>query len=301
MLRAREIEEFEFSKSKNGYNRDEVDELLDRIVDDYNQFDTLIKSFESRIETLNNKLNETKTDADSINTVLISAQKLADSIVADAKAEAERVATAANNEAEQIKLRTKKALEEIDAEITKQKLAAQAEVDEILEAAARKSEGMILAAKDSVAREQILFDSLKAEIADFKKVIKNAYKEHLESLSALPEEVPVNPENAAIAIEEIINNEPKLERFVGKPEIAPQEPETVEVTEEIPVVVEEKSEVPVEEAAVVDVEEIKTELASGFVVNTVEFEEDEEEMEEEFDDEDDDKPSFSKGFFSKRK
>lgn len=299
MLRVKEIEEFEFSKAKNGYNREEVDELLDKIIEDYSQFENLIKSFESRIETLNNKLSESKTDADSINTVLISAQKLADSIVADAKTEAEKVLSAANNEAEQIKLRTKKALEEIDAEITKQKLAAQAEVDEILAAAARKSEGMILAAKDSVAREQLLFDALKAEIADFKKVIKAAYKEHLESLSALPEEVNVNPENAAIAIEEIINNEPILEKFISKPITTAQE--TEEIVEELPVVEEIEEEIPVEET-IVDVEEIKTELASGFTVNTVEFEDDDEEEEDFDEDEDeDDKPSFSKGFFSKRK
>lgn len=296
MLRAREIEEFEFSKSKNGYDREEVDELLDRIVEDYTQFETLIKSFESKIESLNNKINESKTDANSINTVLISAQKLADSIVADAKAQAEEITTAANNEAEQIKVRTKKALEEIDAEITKQKLKAQAEVDEILEAAARKSEGMILAAKDSVAREQILFDSIKAEVANFKKTIKTAYKEHLESLSALPDEVPVNPENASITIEEIVNSEPRLERFVAMPEPAAVVEEKIEEPEEV---IEETVEVDIQSSSVEEfneVEEIKNEVASGFVVNSIEFAEEEEEVEEE-----DDAPSFSKGFFSKRK
>lgn len=296
MLRAREIEEFEFSKSKNGYDREEVDELLDRIVEDYTQFETLIKSFESNIESLNNKINESKTDANSINTVLISAQKLADSIVADAKAQAEEITTAANNEAEQIKVRTKKALEEIDAEITKQKLKAQAEVDEILEAAARKSEGMILAAKDSVAREQILFDSIKAEVANFKKTIKTAYKEHLESLSALPDEVPVNPENASITIEEIVNSEPRLERFVAMPEPVVVVEEKIEEPEEV---IEETVEVDIQSSSVEEfseVEEIKNEVASGFVVNSIEFAEEEEEVEEE-----DDAPSFSKGFFSKRK
>ena len=298
MLRARDIEEFEFSKSKNGYDREEVDELLDKVAEDYNQFETLIKSFESKIEALNNKINESKSDANSINTVLISAQKLADSIVADAKAQAEEITTAANNEAEQIKVRTKKALEEIDAEITKQKLKAQAEVDEILEAAARKSEGMILAAKDSVAREQILFDSIKAEVANFKKTVKAAYKEHLESLSTLPEEVPVNPENAAIGIEEIVNSEPRLERFVSL-----SEPVVAEEIIEEPEVIEDTIEVDLQSSSVeaeVDpvVEEVKNEVASGFVVNSIEFAEEEDEAAE---DDEDDKPSFSKGFFSKRK
>ena len=297
MLRAKDIEEFEFSKSKNGYDREEVDELLDRVAEDYTQFETLVKSFESKIESLNNKINESKTDANSINTVLISAQKLADSIVADAKAQAEEITTSANNEAEQIKIRTKKALEEIDAEITKQKLKAQAEVDEILEAAARKSEGMILAAKDSVAREQILFDSIKAEVANFKKTIKTAYKEHLESLSALPDEVPVNPENAAIGIEEIVNSEPRLERFVAMPEPIVAEEKMPEAQEDIEKTIEVEIEVPVVEEETAIVEEAKNEIASGFVVNSIEFaEEEEEETEEE-----DDTPSFSKGFFSKRK
>lgn len=294
MLRAKDIEEFEFSKSKNGYDREEVDELLDKVAQDYTEFETLIKSFESKIESLNNKINESQTDANSINTVLISAQKLADSIVADAKAQAEEITTAANNEAEQIKVRTKKALEEIDAEITKQKLKAQGEVDEILEAAARKSEGMILAAKDSVAREQILFDSIKAEVANFKKTVKAAYKEHLESLSTLPEEVPVNPENAAIGIEEIVNSEPRLERFVAMPEPAIVE-EKIEEPQEV---IEETTEIDIQSSSVEEtaiVEEVKNEVASGFVVNSIEFAEEEDEEEEE------ETPSFSKGFFSKRK
>ena len=294
MLRAKDIEEFEFSKSKNGYDREEVDELLDKVAQDYTEFETLIKSFESKIESLNNKINESQSDANSINTVLISAQKLADSIVADAKAQAEEITTAANNEAEQIKVRTKKALEEIDAEITKQKLKAQGEVDEILEAAARKSEGMILAAKDSVAREQILFDSIKAEVANFKKSVKAAYKEHLESLSTLPEEVPVNPENAAIGIEEIVNSEPRLERFVAMPEPAIVE-EKIEEPQEV---IEEATEIDIQSSSVEEtaiVEEVKNEVASGFVVNSIEFAEEEDEEEEE------ETPSFSKGFFSKRK
>ena len=296
MLRVKDIEEFEFSKSKSGYNREEVDELLDKVAEDYAQFENLIKTYENKIEALNNKINESKTDADSINTVLISAQKLADSIVADAKAQAEEITTTANNEAEQIKVRTKKALEEIDAEITKQKLKAQAEVDEILEAAARKSEGMILAAKDSVAREQILFDSIKVEVANFKKTVKAAYKEHLESLSTLPEEVPVNPENAAIGIEEIVNSEPRLERFVAMPE-----PVAVEETVEVPEVVEETPQVDIESSSVqeeiAEIEEVKSEIASGFVVNSIEFAEEEDEVEED----EEDTPSFSKGFFSKHK
>ena len=155
---------------------------------------------------------------------------------------------------------------------------------------------MILAAKDSVAREQILFDGIKAEVANFKKTIKTAYKEHLESLSTLPDEVPVNPENASISIEEIVNSEPRLERFVVMPEPAAVEESIPEPQEDIENTIEVEVEVPVVEQETSVVEEVKNEIASGFVVNAIEFAEEEDDTQDE-----DDTPSFSKGFFSKRK
>lgn len=257
MLTSKEIKEARFNEVRKGYDAKEVDELLDNVYADYVGFENLLATKQSQIEKLEKDIADNKTNADSINTVLISAQKLADSIVADAKNNAEQIVTNAETEAENIKQRTKRALEEIDAVLTEQKSASQAEAEEILNEAKRKAEAMLLAAKDAVAREQILFDKLKSEVAIFKKEIKESYKSHLESLSKLPDEVPFNAEQSAEATLEVINNKPDFSQFVKE---------------------EEKAEEPIEETTVIseettEVEEALNDVATGFVIKKIETEE----------------------------
>ncbi|MBE6781926.1 MAG: DivIVA domain-containing protein [Ruminococcaceae bacterium] len=294
MFTSKEIQDSVFSTAMSGYKRDEVDTLLDKIAEDYKQFEAVLNAQQTKIAELEKELKDRDVSMSSINSVLISAQKLADNIVEDAKLKADEMIDTANNEAENIKLRTKKALEEIDAVLTEQKNKAQAEVDIMLSDAARKSEGMILAAKDSVTREQLLFDKLKSEVAEFKKQIKESYKNHIESLSKLPDEVVLSPEIAASKIEDIINNEPDLLKFIDKDII--QEP-----TPEIPVEPIDEPEVFIDDATVEFTaisekpEEVLEQTApSGFVIQGMEEDEPEaEDFEEE-------PPTFSKGFFAKK-
>ena len=305
LLNAKSIKEAVFATSMSGYKKDEVDALLDKILADYQQFEMAALAQQNKILELEKQISEQQISMNSINTVLISAQKLADEIVAKAKVEAAEIVDTANTEAENIKLRTKKALEEIDMVLTEQKNSAQAQVDIMLADAARKSEGMILAAKDSVTREQLLFDKLKSEVAEFKAQIKETYKAHLESLSKLPEEVVLNPELAAATIEDIINKEPDLLKFIDKtPAVVPAEPETVAVAEEETIVLDaivEAAEEIEDDMAKTQVIEIPEEIviadeipaSNGFVVETIDDEEDEAD--------EDEGPTFSKGFFAKNK
>lgn len=312
MLKANDIKKATFSNAKVGYNKDEVDALLDKIESDYEQYDNLLTAQQTRIAALEKELEDKDISMNSINTVLISAQKLAENIVSDAKTQAEETVANANAEAESIKLRTKKALEEIDAVLTEQKKNAQAQVDIMLEEAARKSEGMILAAKDSVTREQLLFDKLKSEVAEFKKQIKESYKQHLDSLSKLPDEVSLNPEMAASAIDEIINNEPDLLKFIEKTPVVVEtvEQPTKEVVEEEPAAEEPVAQEPASEDefattvfeplseeelnSVLDVQTVDTPTATGFVINHAIEDDEDTEIE-------DDGPTFTKGFFAKHK
>ena len=288
MLNSNEIKSYKFGEARKGYSSVEVDELLDKICEDYISFEKLVAEKQARIEALEKEISDNKSSAESINTVLISAQKLADSIVADAKKNAEQIVSDAETDSENIKQRTKKALEEIDAVLTEQKSATQKEAEEILTDAKRKAEAMMLAAKDSVAREQILFDKLKAEVASFKKEIKESYKKHLESLSSLPDEVPFNAEQSAEATLEIIKNGPDFSKFV------PQEETKAEETAVEPELVAEET---AEETAVEDektsvVDEIVNDVATGFVIKKPATPEETIETESE-------EPSLKKGFFVK--
>ena len=296
LLNAKSIKEAVFATSMSGYKKDEVNALLDKAISDYQQFELTLASLQNRITELEKELSEKEATTNSINTVLISAQKLADEIISKAKSDADEIVSAANVEAENIKFRTKKALEEIDSVLTEQKNNAQAQVDIMLEEAARKSEGMILAAKDSVTREQLLFDKLKSEVAEFKTEIKEAYKVHLEALSKLPEEVVLAPELAAKTIEDIINKEPDLLKFIEKTPLEEYK-EFEEVTEEIFQEVKAETEEELEKTQVIDlpsdIEEEKPAL-NGFVVDAIEDD-------EEASNDDSDGPAFTKGFFAKNK
>lgn len=267
MLSTKDIENAVFSDAMRGYKKDDVDALLDQVSADYRQFETTIASLQAKVETLEKELLDKDVDVNSINTVLISAQKLADQIVADAKVTAEDTVEKANAEAENIKIRTKKALEEIDSVLTEQKNKAQAEVDHMLSDAARKSEGMIMAAKDSVTRQQLLFDKLKTEVAEFKLTIKETYKTHLESLSKLPDEVVLNPDLAANAVEEIINNEPDLLKFIEK---NPFEAPSVVVDTELEESVIEIEE-PIYEVAELDAQESEVTINEEVSQDTIEM------------------------------
>ncbi len=313
MLKAKDIKEAVFATSMSGYKKDEVDLFLDKVLADYEQFEAVLAAQQNKIESLEKELTDKEVSMNSINTVLISAQKLADSIINDAKKQAEETIEAANVEAENIKLRTKKALEEIDAVLTEQKNNAQAQVDLMLAEAARKSEGMILAAKDSVTREQLLFDKLKSEVAEFKKQIKETYKEHLESLSRLPEEVTLNPELAASTVEDIINNEPDLLKFIEKSPIDvvsatggavanAEKTEEDDATDEEPV-----SDATIEFTPPADANDTEDEdedvdeTPAGFVIQSVADDGQDEDDNDDNDEDDDDAPAFSKGFFAKHK
>lgn len=261
MFNSKEIKDAKFSEVRKGYDVQEIDEFLDKVYADYLNFENLIATSQARIEKLEKEISDNKASAESINTVLISAQKLADSITAEAKKNAEQIVSDAETEAENVKQRTKRALEEIDAVLTEQKSASQNEAEEILNEAKLKAEAMILAAKDSVAREQILFDKLKGEVATFKKEIKESYKKHLESLSSLPDEVPFNAEQSAEATLEIINK-PDFSKFVEQKE------EPIEETEPLKVDVALN-----EEEEISEVDEALNDVATGFVIKKREIEE----------------------------
>lgn len=89
MLTASEIKKIEFSKSINGFKRDEVEVFLDTVESDYLQFERIIKDYSLKIEQLEAQINDFKVSQDSIQNVLLNAQKLADQIINEAKEKSE--------------------------------------------------------------------------------------------------------------------------------------------------------------------------------------------------------------------
>lgn len=85
MLSVAEIRNVKFTKAMGGYKQEEVDVLLDRIEADYTQFERAFKEYKAKIDSMNKEIETLKSSQNSIQNVLLSAQKLADQIVDEAK------------------------------------------------------------------------------------------------------------------------------------------------------------------------------------------------------------------------
>ncbi len=286
MYNANDIRNVRFSKQMNGYKQEEVDIFLDSIEQDYQQFDSKFAELNAQILTLKKENDDLKISQSGLQNVLVSAQKLADQIVEEAKKSAEEIIVEAKVRAGEITktVEEQAAADKLVAEQNKQRAAA--EYAEIMKKTADKSQEMISAAHDSVARQQLLFDKLKLDIVNFKSQIMAIYKEHIDSLSKLPDEVPFDSARAA---------EAAAFAFDSKPDFTKEEPKAEPETEpEAPAA--EAEEEPAEAVTVDAVVEPEVSF-SGFQIQTDAIAE--EPTEDEYDDdEEEEKPS--RRFFKRK-
>ena len=277
MYTANDIRNVRFPKQMNGYKQEDVDIFLDAVENDYGEFYAKIAALNDEIAALKKESDDLRISQSGIQNVLISAQKLADQIIAEAQQKAEEIIVEA-------KVRAQDITQSVDAQIANDKLVAdrnkqkaEAEYAAIMKTTAEKTEEMVTAAHDSVARQQLLFDKLKLDIVNFKSQIMAIYKEHIDALSKLPDEVPFDATHAAEAAAFAYDSRPV---FTYE---KPAEEPVVEEKEEP--VVEEKTEDIVIEAVDNEPDDVidEPDVQFGFKIQL-----DEDVSNEAFDDDDDD-------------
>ena len=187
LLTANQIRTITFTPGR-GYKDGDVDEFIDRCADTVEALQAKIDELNKKMEVLADKLVEYRNEEDSIRTALLSAQRLGDSIVREAKQKSELM------------------LED-----------ARIKADKVLENAQRE-----------ISDEQLEFQRVQQEVADFKSQLLTMYRQHLSLIDLLPE-----PEKAEveIAVEEapVTESEP----VVPLAPVEAVEP-VAEETEEVP-------------------------------------------------------------------
>ncbi len=214
MLTALEIKNIMFSNALRGYKIEEVDVFLDKIEADYIQFERIIKDYEAKIEDLNEQIESYKNSQNSIQNVLLNAQKLADQIVNEAKEKSEEIIVNAEQNISAITAQEKELAYAFEQKANERKALLENELKEMVENANRKASAITAAAEESVNRQQVLFDKLKLEIAAFKSSITSKYKEHLSILQEIPDTVKMSPQEMAEIITAKIDNVPQAEDFI---------------------------------------------------------------------------------------
>ncbi|MBE6760964.1 MAG: DivIVA domain-containing protein [Ruminococcaceae bacterium] len=226
------IRSVKFEYAMRGYRVADVEMFLDEVANDVDKLIAQNRALNERVAALMKEqesgAKSTYTEpqhpeipkvnnSDSIEQVqgiLVSAQRFSDQIINEANEKAASILFEANSKAKEIDEKVASVLAAFEKDIAERKSNADAEISKMLTDAAVKSEGIITAAHDSVARQQMLFDKLKVEVSEFKKKLFDNHKQQLEILQKIPDSVPYDPEHAAKALEFKIDAEPDFRSFI---------------------------------------------------------------------------------------
>lgn len=234
MLSATEIKNVKFARAMSGYKQEEVDILLDKVEADYVQFDRVIKELKARIDSLEKENSDFKDSQNSIQSVLLSAQRLADAIINEAKEKSEEIIKNAEVNIETITAHEKELSATFEIKAQERKNELEKELNSMVNDAKTKADSITAAAEDSVKRQQMLFEKLKLEISAFKSAIQAKYKEHLEILSVIPDTVPFDPVHMAELVALEIDKAPAPQEFIKREEAEEIVlPETLEINEKL--------------------------------------------------------------------
>ena len=215
MFTAEEIKNISFSKSMSGYKTEEVEVFLDKAYADYQNFESIINQYKAEVARLQNEIDTAEHSKNSIQSVLLNAQKLAEQIVADAQAQsAEMIKEAEANVAVLVE-KEKEMATAFELQAAERKTNLEAQLEKMINDAKLEADSITAAANDSVQRQQVLFDKLKLEVAAFKSAVTSKYKEHLSILQEIPDAVQMDPERMASVITAKLNSVPTAESFIA--------------------------------------------------------------------------------------
>ena len=160
MFNANEIRQITFEKVVRGYRPEDVESFMEKIADEFEALAAEKQEIEGQLYILAERIEQYKSEEESIKSTLINAQKLGESIIAESRQKAEAILK--------------------DANIRKNDILASAHEEFAMY-------------EENLAR-------IKREVSDFKINILSMYKEHIESLSKVPE---IKREPANVVQEEI--------------------------------------------------------------------------------------------------
>lgn len=217
MITPSQIREKNLSTVQNGgYDKEEVNALLDQIAESYQAVYDENKELYRKMEILAGKIEEYRGEEDSIKTALITAQKMADRITKDAREQAEEKLSDSAATAQQTVTDAKEKADKMVAEartyaanFTKEKQDAAESIiteaeskandaidgakvvaQDMLNQAKQLSEDLLSKARSEKAYHEQLIDKLRSESKSFKDSLLALYESQMERLGNMMELKP---------------------------------------------------------------------------------------------------------------
>lgn len=202
MLTPQEVSERGFPKASfGGYNMAMVDEFLDQLTADYTALFKENAVLKNKMKVLVDKVEEYRSTEDAMRMTLLSAQKMADSIVSEAES---RKATLLQEAEEEARAKLQHLREEYDHEQFR------------LESARQRTAQMVAQLRDLIARENEYLDELASITAPEppRDIIGEAARQIEQSITDMGDttELPGEPEEPE-AVEE---SAPEQEEYVPR-------------------------------------------------------------------------------------
>ena len=147
MITPKEIEMKEFSRTKvGGYNPDEVEDFLNRILEDYSALIEERDALNKRVAYLNDKIERSRDDQDKMRSTVVTNQKSYDDMMGSAKKKADKIVSDAQDYAKRL----------------------------------------IETAKEEADHQQQVKTQLTAEVESFKSRLLSIYENHVKLISSIP-------------------------------------------------------------------------------------------------------------------
>lgn len=142
MLTPRDIENREFKKTLNGYNRDDVEDFMELILVDYEKLYNENRVLKEKMESLTESVDHYKAQESTMQNAIMAAQSAADNltksaedrasvIVKEANIKANEILRAAQDEARQVKQGFAETRQQLENYKTRMKSIIKAQLDMI--------------------------------------------------------------------------------------------------------------------------------------------------------------------------
>lgn len=221
-----QIRDMEFQKGPmGGYKQSDVELFLEEVA---SQIEILTKQkndAERKLQEMGKQAPEAALTATGIQNVLVSAQRVADQVVEDSKAEAERIIADANLKLAEADIKAREVISEAEAKAILLGETAETEAAKIIAAAVKEGEIIVAEAKESIELEQKLYDRLKIEISDFRKKASQQCSALVELINQLPGEIPFNMERSKQVLSVDFSNPDELLKMAVEERLAKEKAE----------------------------------------------------------------------------
>lgn len=227
MLTPAQIKSHRFQQAgRSSYKMVEVDEFFGEVVDSYEQMFKENAELIRKISRLADKVEEYRNDENNIRDALITAQRMSEQIIREAKdsiegkieeaqEKADEIFTEAQTNADTLKHEAEKTSSETinNAQIKADKLVsdAQKKADTIIFNAQEEGKKKLGDINRSVLKESLVLERIQKEVSNFRTELISMYKSHVELIDKLPSIVEEETNTEKAKAEEVMAEEAMAE------------------------------------------------------------------------------------------